>query len=360
VRPEGALAQAASGGDAAALARLLDAHPALRDARVAPHGHTLLHLAARGGHLAAVELLLARGLDPNAREPGDRTYPMHWAAAGGHAAVVERLADAGGDVVGAGDDHELEVIGWATCWDGGDDAAHRAVVDALLARGARHHVFSAVALGLADEVRRLVTEDAGALERPMSRHEARQRPLHLAVRKDRPEMVALLLALGADPRAADDGGMTPAAYAADPAVGRAVLEALAGAGAADVAVRLALGDDAGAERALGEPWAAEGALHRAAKRGDARAVGWLLDRGADPNAFWGHWDAGLPAIHLAAAQGHEDVVRLLLARGADPTLRDTKHDGDAAGWAEHGRRPPAPNWREVVRILEAHRAGGGA
>ena len=57
--------------------------------------------------------------------------------------VVRRLADAGGDVVGHGDDHELEVIGWATCWDGCDDDAHRAVADFLVERGARHHIFSA-------------------------------------------------------------------------------------------------------------------------------------------------------------------------------------------------------------------------
>ena len=82
-----------------------------------------------GGHLAAVDLLLTRGLDVNTREEGDNTYAMHWAAAAGHLDVVRRLADAGGDVIGHGDDHELEVIGWATCWDGCDDAAHRAIAD---------------------------------------------------------------------------------------------------------------------------------------------------------------------------------------------------------------------------------------
>ena len=47
---------------------------------------------------------------------------MHWAAANGHLGVVRRLVDAGGDVVGRGDDHALEVIGWATCWDQCHDA----------------------------------------------------------------------------------------------------------------------------------------------------------------------------------------------------------------------------------------------
>ena len=35
------------------------------------------------GHLAAVDLLLKRGLDVNTREKGDNTYAMHWAAAAG-------------------------------------------------------------------------------------------------------------------------------------------------------------------------------------------------------------------------------------------------------------------------------------
>jgi len=36
---------------------------------------------------------------------------------------------------------------------------------------------------------------------------------------------------------------------------------------------------------------AAGVLHVMAKRGDLRAVKWLLDNGADANARWSHWDA---------------------------------------------------------------------
>jgi ankyrin repeat protein len=48
--------------------------------------------------------------------------------------------------------------------------------------------------------------------------------------------------------------------------------------------------------------------------------------------------------------GHMDIVRLLLEAGADPGIRDSKHDGDAIGWAEHGGHA------EIVRILKAHAA----
>ena len=356
---EGRLFAAAREGDAPTLAALLHAHPEKLEARTDPYGHTLLHEAAHHGRLDVVDVLLARGLDVNARERGDNTYAMHWAAAAGHVEVVRRLADAGGDVIGKGDDHELEVIGWATCWDGCDDVAHRAVADLLLSRGARHHIFSAIALNLDDEVRRLVAADPDALSKPMSRNESFQLPLHFAVRMNRPQMVALLLELGADPRATDGEGVSASVYAAQPGVDREVIETLTTHGGIDLFGALALGDQAAAAELLrADPGSMDrGALHLLSKRGEVDGVRWLLDHGADPNARWSHWDAEVTSLHLAAAQGHGEVVRLLLEVGADPSIRDSKHNGDAKGWAEHGRVPPSPRAAEIVEILEAHESG---
>jgi ankyrin repeat protein len=294
---------------------------------------------------------------------------MHWAAAAGHLDVVRRLADAGGDVIGHGDDHELEVIGWATCWDGCDDPPHRAIADLLVDRGARHHIFSAIAMGLADEVRRIVAGDSSALNHRMSRNENHQMPLHFAVRKNRPDMVALLLELGADPLAVDGSGQPAAACASTLDADRHLMQAIRAmtqaelasaerghraprSGFIDLVALVALRDWVTAERLLHEhPRAIQdgtGALHLMAKRNDAAAVKWLLDHGADPNARWGHWDAEVTPLHLAAWQGHVEVVRLLLDAGADPTIRDSKHDGDALGWAEHGGQV------EIVRLLRVY------
>jgi ankyrin repeat protein len=366
---DGQLFDAAKKGNVGALAALLDKHPEKLYVRNQPYEHTLLHLAAFAGHLASVDLLLKRGVDVNSREKGDNTYAMHWAAAAGHLDVVRRLADAGGDVVGQGDDHELEVIGWATCWDGCDDATHRAVADFLVSRGAQHHIFSAIALDDADEVRRIVLADPSALNRRQSRNENHRTPLHFAVLKNRREMISLLLELGADPLAVDGSGQSVAAYATAPDTDRRVMEkfrAMTSAelisavrghrpprgGLMDLVALLALGEWGIAAQLLRENAGliepSGGVLHLMAKRNDVAAVSWLLEHGADPNGRWAHWDAEVTPLHLAASQGHAETVRLLLASGADPSIRDNKHDGDAIGWAAYFRKP------EIVQILQAH------
>jgi ankyrin repeat protein len=344
---EGQLFDAARAGDVDRLTTLLDAHPDKLRVGEKPYAWTLLHAAAHTGRLAVVNELLKRGLDVNTREKGDDTYPMHWAAAAGHLDVVRRLADAGGDVVGHGDDHELEVIGWATCWNGCDDDAHRAVANFLISRGAHHHIFSAIAMNLGDEVRRIVAADPAALTQRMSRNENHQLPIHFAVRMNRAEMVALLFALGADPAATDDAGSTIALYAASPDVGRYVFEAMPDHGRADVFTALAVGDEAAAERLLASGSSSAGALHLTAKRGDVQGVKWLLAHGADPNGRWTMWGDEVFPLHFAAHNGHADVVRALLDAGADPTIRDRKYDGDAIGWAEHGGHP------EIAELLRA-------
>jgi ankyrin repeat protein len=353
---DGRLIAAARAGDVATLGALLDAHPEKLLVRAPPYGFTLLHLAAQ--HVDAVDFLLKRGLDPNSRENGDNTYAMHWAAAAGQLGVVRRLMDAGGDVVGRGDDHQLEMIGWATCWDGCDDAAHHAVVDLLLEHGAKHHIFSAVAMNLEDEVRRIVAADHASLERRMSHNEDFQRPLHFAVRKRLPEMVALLIELGADPLATDGSGNRSAIHATTPGIDRPVLEAIRSRGEMDLFTALALHDWSAADRIFREnPHATDtggasaGALSMLAKRNELAGVQWLLERGSNPNTRWSHWDSELTALHLAAWQGHVDVARALLDAGADASIHDSKHESDVLGWAEFAGQ------LEVVRLLRSRGVG---
>jgi ankyrin repeat protein len=366
---DGQLFVAARGGDMDKLVALLDTHPDKVHVRDKPYEWTLLHAAASKGHLPIVDELLQRGISPNAREKGDNTYPMHWAAAAGHLDVVQRLADAGGDVIGEGDDHEGEVIGWATMWDGCDDAAHRAVVDFLVARGARHHIFSAVAMNLADEVRRIVARDPSAINKRQSRNENHRPPLHYAIQKNRPEMAALLLELGADPLGVDGTGQSAVFYATTPDADRSVMERIRtmlssellsaargnrspNARPMDLVALLALRDwDTASGLLKSDPSlikAEGGALHLMAQRNDVTAVKWLLERGADINGRWDSLGAKVTPLHLASARGQVQMVRLLLDAGADPTIKDSEHHSDPLGWAEHFQQP------DVVRLLKGY------
>jgi ankyrin repeat protein/catechol 2,3-dioxygenase-like lactoylglutathione lyase family enzyme len=209
---------ACAAGDLPTLRDLLGRTPALVRERT-PEGATGLHLAVR--HPDAVRLLLDRGADPNAREPGDNALPLHLAAGGGPIESVRALLDAGSDVQGAGDLHRMDVIGWATVFA----EARRDVVDLLVERGARHHVFSAVALGDIDLLRRLVREDPKALARRLSRFEQEQTALHYAIAPadglvggtfrtgGHYRTLETLIELGADLETRDAKGRTPLAVA---------------------------------------------------------------------------------------------------------------------------------------------------
>jgi len=203
--------RACSAGDVEALRGLLKNDPELARERIAG-GSTGLHQAAR--HPEALRLLIAHGADPNARDTGDHASPLHFAAASGALESVRILLDAGADVHGAGDLHKGDVIGWAA------REGHHAVIALLLARGARHHIFSAMALGDLDLVEQLVEQDPGCLARRRSRFEGGQTPLHAAFAppdglSGKPDYALLerLIALGADLEAKDDSGRTPMAVA---------------------------------------------------------------------------------------------------------------------------------------------------
>jgi ankyrin repeat protein len=207
--------EACAAGDLDVLRDLIARDPTVVQAsndESAHGGWTGLHAAAKSGQLEAVRLLLAHGADPNAREAGDNTYPLHWAAARGDLATMRALLDAGGDVHGKGDVHAMDAIGWGSIFtEPGKDA--RATAALLVERGARHHIFSAIALGDLDLVRAVVAQDPDALARRMSRFEHQLTPLHFAMKQHRNDILDLLVALGADLEAVDSSGQTALASA---------------------------------------------------------------------------------------------------------------------------------------------------
>ncbi|MBE2319716.1 ankyrin repeat domain-containing protein [Solirubrobacter sp. CPCC 204708] len=294
--------------------------------------------AAKAGDSEAVQALLRDGANVNEREGADHTCALHWAAAAGHLEVVRVLCDAGADVHGEGDDHALGVIGWATCWE----PAQPEIAEFLIERGARHHIFSALALGVEDRVRAIVAEDPSALNRRMSRNEDHRLPLHFAVDRGRADMVELLIELGADPLGVDGNGHFAATYARTPDIDLAAMRAIHALAKAelvsadrgsraprgyeiDVLAALSVGDLEAAERLVGA--IGPGVLHLMAKRGNREATAWLLEHGANPNGLWTHFGKLVSPLQVATRYGHEHVASILLEAGADPSGIESGDNG---------------------------------
>ena len=341
------LLRASGEGKLTLVRELLDAHPDIVSERAFLPGNdgsrTALHYAMGPGKEAVVAELLARGADPNLRDDGDNAMPIHFAAENGQLDIVRMLIEQGADPIGADDYHELEVIGWATCFS----RFHREVAEYLLAHGARHTIFSAVAMGATDAIRDIVARQPDQLNRRMDRTNHRRRPLHLAIIKQQPASLETLLELGADTEAVDAAGLTPLDQAALSGE-RAIADTLVRHGAVvGMPAAVALGLNARLETLLrenpdalrpGGRW--ERLIVRAAESGDARAVETLLKHGASVHVRDSHTVAvdgthGYTALHAAAFNGNADVVRVLLRHGANPMVREDKYWGTPAGWANY-------------------------
>ena len=343
-----ALLDAAVEGDVVRLRAVLDEYPDVINERGLLKSHsgmrTALHHAAETTE-EAVRLLLERGADPNIRDEGDWAFPLHFAAEKGLFGIVQLLVEHGADPIGAGDYHELDVIGWATAFDYVPPRPE--LVEYLLTHGARHTIFSAVATGAVDAIRRLVADAPDALERRMDPTNHRRRPVHLAVVKKQPASLAVLLDLGANPDALDESGLTAldqAALRLELTMAQMLIDLGAEIG---MAAAVALGRTADIERLMrkdpdglkpGHRWGT--LIVRASERSSGNVIETLIRCGASPNA----WDdphtavdgaAHYTPLHAAAWNGNLDATRVLLTHGANPAVRETRYCGTPAGWANH-------------------------
>jgi ankyrin repeat protein len=363
-----ALLTAAEHGDVALVAALLDTHPDIVNERAVLEGHTglrtALHFAVNRDSTAVVALLLERGADPNIRDEGDNAMPLHFAAEHGAIGIVRLLVEHGADPIGSGDEHELDVIGWATVFAREPSAE---LVDYLLAHGARHNIASAVATGATDAIRAIAAHSPAAIDKPMDATNHRRRQLHLAVVRGQTRSLATLLELGADMEMEDAAGLTPLDQAALSGE-RAMAELLIEHGARiRLPAAVALDRLADVERLLSEEphslrpggrW--DKLLIRAAERASAKVIQMLVDRGASVHARDDHRTAvdgthGYTALHAAAFNGNIEAVRALLARGANPADREDRYWGTPAGWARHAGHTEVQNviLEGTIDIFEA-------
>ncbi len=95
-----------------------------------PEGITALRVAVEAGDSAATEALLARRPDLSQRDSVDRMTPLHRAGGRGHAGIARRLLDLGADV------NARDRAG-RTPLDCARRHAHRRVADLLVSRGGR-------------------------------------------------------------------------------------------------------------------------------------------------------------------------------------------------------------------------------
>jgi hypothetical protein len=125
------------------------------------------------------------------------------------------------------------------------------------------------------------------------------RPLDVAIVKNNPDLVGLLLELGADPSRGDDRGMVPLSRVIVHDGDEAMLDMLVAAGARVDAVNV------------------DGfsLLHAVAETGRAELIPWMLDHGVELEARTRH---GHTALHIACALGRLEAAKELLRAGADP------------------------------------------
>jgi len=363
------LRDAAGKGDLARLNGLLDAHPELIDERGGEGVRTPLHHAVFGNSEAAVKLLLECGANPNIRCEGDNAYPLHFAVEKHRFPIIRLLVERGADTVGEGDYHELGVIGWATAWD--YIQPNPEIVAYLLAHGARHNIFSAVAMGDAAVIRELVARTPNDLERRMNGMRMRPMPLHLAVMKNQPVSVKTLLDLGAHTESLDEAGFSALDLAA--LVGKNdgrhdLAQVLLERGAkVRLPAALALHRTADVETLLrrdpgtlkpGGRWG--NLIVRASESAPGDVIETLLRNGASVNVRDNPKTAidatsGYTPLHAAAWYGNVSAIEVLMKHGADVRAREEKYHGTPAGWADYSGHKEARDLilRGPIDIIEA-------
>ena len=344
--------RAAQNGDTDALRSALDAHPDLIDAMGGGiKKATALHLATLHNRHAIIRLLIERGADLNRRDFPDNAAPLHFAAMQGDLETIRMLVQAGADIDGEGDDYEVGVLGWATCFR----QTREDVADYLLSHGARLNLWTAIALDRVEEARALIAHQPSLLGSRMTRNQHRRTPLHHAGAKNRLRIVRLLLELGANPNATDATGATALTTVSQENADPAVIDALLAAGATlDLRTALNLGRYAEAEAMLRDDPSRIGpdgsdtiALHLAVNRKNLTLIRWLIAHGVAVSTKRMMWDCNHTALHMAVESGAVEIARLLLDAGADPDVKDDKFNATALGWANYfGRHDLADLIRE--------------
>ena len=287
-----------------------------------------LRKAAASLTVADVRALAAAGGAVAARGRGGTTALMLAAAFNADPEVVQTLVDGAADVAA----HDAN--GWSALMLAAAFNPNPAVTRVLLKAGAPYRTSgtTAVAPFLHVPGHHDVLEQVLELQRrgtlPVASTHGGETALMLAAAyAANPAVVRALIAAGADVRRADGAGSTPLLYAGwfnpSAAVHRALLEAGAAVDAADHRGRTAL-------------------LAAASRNPNPEVVRLLLDSGAELTA---RDDDGRTALMAAAHNRDAGAASLLLAAGADPHVRNARGRTPLMQAAENNPNP------EVLHVL---------
>ena len=257
------LVDAARAQDASAVRTLVDQQTPVDVAQ--PDGATALHWAAHWDNLQIADLLIRAGADVNVtNELG--VAPLSLACINGSAEMVGRLLDRDADA-----NHALPtgVTSLMTC----------------------------ARTGSVDAVRNLLDHGARVNEQERVRG---QTALMWAIAERHPDVVATLVAAGADIGHRSHGGFTSLLFAAQQG------------NVESAGILLDAGTDVNEVGADGSA-----ALLVATESGHADMVRFLLDAGADVHAI----GTGRTALHAAVQGARPDIATVLLDSGADPNAR---------------------------------------
>lgn len=348
------------------LARLREwGYPVQLHTRAVQGGKTLLHLAVTQGNLAEAKRLLEDCFDPNTTDTNGKT-PLHEAAARAGPEMVELLLAAGAAVNmkdkwsstplhAAVEEGNLVAVERLLSWGAATDHSalwaaldHPQILDALLAGQLQLEpslLHRAVERHPPEIVARLLAAGMNAGGDP-----GRGRsPLYLAAKRGSAETLALLLAHGAAVNAGS-GEETPLQVAAEEGHLDAVKLLIAHGAEIDggrygrTPLYLALGYDrsprnihmevakvlleAGADlQVMGER--GKSLLAAEVAREDPGMVRFLLEHGADPNAYDHGYDNPLArAVRVQEEDTALEIARLLVAYGGNVNGKPLRGDED--------------------------------
>ena len=328
---------------------LYAAHGAVADRLLAAGAVPDLCAAASLDDRDLVRRMLAENPARVHERGGDGQTPLHFARSRD---VVDMLLAAGADPDARDVDHRSTAAEWML-GDAGDPAKSRVeLARYLVERGASADIFLVAALGMTDRARDMLTKEPSLLalrtsqgdygEKPPSSYQIYQwtigpnlSPLQVAARFGRHETLAEMQRF-----ASPEQRLLLACHLGQKDEARAIVQAHPG-----IVEGLAAPD----RRALtDEAWAA-----------NAPAVEIMLELGFDPAAPSVSGPTGGTALHCAAWEGSVDCVSAILKYPGGRALieaREPTYGGTPLSWCCHGSRNcgnPRADHAEVARLLIA-------